>query len=204
MQWKMGKMLVNYINKVVSVTEEPQCCIFPWGCELYNTLPQLINSNLQHAVELGGDVCQTVCFNYRQWCAWGGAIVEKHVLKSPLGWQNTLNFPLGWLKHDKLSSWVAKTYAKVPSWEPKHVLKCHLSWQSTLNCPLGWLKHDKLTSGVTINYDIPLPLWCVFWIIVLLEHPTAPKTEFSGWWLLVFLKNTDEIILLLHYSNYLL
>ena len=46
-----------------------------------------------------------------------GPIVEKCVLKCPLGWQNTLYCPLGWLKHDKL-----------PSWEPKCALKCPLQW----------------------------------------------------------------------------
>ena len=46
------------------------------------------------------------------------------MLKCPLGWQNTLNCPLGWLKHDKLPTYVAKTCAKVTSWEPKRALKC--------------------------------------------------------------------------------
>ena len=45
--------------------------------------------------------------------------------------------------------------------------------------------------------------WCVFGIILPLEHPTAAKTKSSGWWLQVFLKNL-EIILLLHYSIYFL
>ena len=71
----------------------------------------------------------------------------KRVLKCPLSWQNTLNCPHGWLKHDKLPSLVAKTWAKVPSWEPKRALQCpyfrpclqkvcarHCLW----TCPGGW------------------------------------------------------------------
>ena len=43
----------------------------------------------------------------------------KLVLKYPHGWQNTLYCPFGWLKLDKLPSWVAKTCANVSYWEPK-------------------------------------------------------------------------------------
>ena len=62
----------------------------------------------------------------------------KRMLKCPLAWQNALNCPLGWLKHVKLLSWVAKvpcwvakTRTKVPSWEPKCVLKCPLGSKNT-------------------------------------------------------------------------
>ena len=61
--------------------------------------------------------------------------VAQLLKKCPLGWQNTLNCPLGLLKYDKL-----------PSWQPKSMPKCPLGWQITLNCPLGWLKYDKLPS----------------------------------------------------------
>ena len=94
----------------------------------------------------------------QQWCArrgHHGPIVEKRALKCPLGWQNTLNCPHGWLKHDKLRSWVAKTHAKVPSWELKRTLKCPLGWQNTLNCPYCLLKHDKLPSWVPKRAKVP-------------------------------------------------
>ena len=45
---------------------------------------------------------------------------------------------------------------------------------------------------------VPLPLYvckgthpCVFGIVVLLEHPTAPKTQSSGWGFKVILKNME-------------
>ena len=78
-------------------------------------------------VKLMGDVwnkCQQWCAKEggrRGGCPPRGPIVEKYMLKCPLGSQNTrFSALLG-----------AKTRAKVPSWEPKHALKCPLGGQNT-------------------------------------------------------------------------
>ena len=42
----------------------------------------------------------------------------KSMSKCPLGWQNTLNCPHGWLKHDKLPFWELKCMLKCPSFCP--------------------------------------------------------------------------------------
>ena len=69
----------------------------------------------------------------------------KLVLKYPHGWQNTLYFPLGWLKLDKLPSWVAKTCANVSYWEPKRApfffLFSHPPFKKSLCAPLSQLLH---------------------------------------------------------------
>ena len=66
--------------------------------------------------------------------------------KCPIGWQNTLNCPLGWLKHDKL-----------PSWEPKHVLKCPLGSQNALKCPSFRPSRSKsLRTPLTENQNVVL------------------------------------------------
>ena len=69
----------------------------------------------------------------------------KLVLKYPHGWQNTLYCPFGWLKLDKLPSWVAKTCANVSYWEPKRApfffLFSHPPFKKSLCAPLSQLLH---------------------------------------------------------------
>ena len=85
----------------------------------------------------------------------------QHVLKCPLGWQNTLNCPLSWLKHDKLHSSMVKTRAKLPSWEPKRALKCPLQWRECAVCALFF------SFRLCPSKSLCMPL---FWTVVLHQN----------------------------------
>ena len=117
---------------------------------------------------------------HNQWCAQGGrswlecwktcakvpSWEPKGMSKCPLRRQNTLNCPLGWLKHDKL-----------PSWEPKHLLKCpsfHPCPSKSLCMLLVTIKvHSEICTLITQNMSPPL-------CCIILQYNCRPHVTTSG------------------------